>query len=361
MPNDQRDLRDLRGLLEAGSRPALDRPISWAALCVKEGAVRRRRFSAFGAAVAVAGVTAVAVAASGTLAGSDKIHLSTSGVSLSGTSAAVDDGFPDQYTEEDGTVYRRVATATLDGPSETSTEVDVEVRGKPLAVLLDCPSSNAGPAVTVSAQVDGSTRFRVPRPLLYTGCETKRAVDVGWIPAEAQKVSLKIDALMLKGEADRDQLKQWRFGVYEWTPPATLKAAPKAVEPPAVRKYPGQASSTLIAKKSITWPDSREVTLTVPKPNQSILVDVNCQGSIAHRIKDELRVNGRLINLFSWCSYSRARLGGGFVLYKDQLGNKKTVTIKIRLVTDIPDYRKRSGTVTLAVYDYPRSSPPTAK
>ncbi|WP_283138882.1 hypothetical protein [Rhizohabitans arisaemae] len=347
MPIGQRDLREL---LEARSRPALDRPIPWAALCVKESAVRRRRFTAFGAAVAVAGVTAVAVAASGTLAGSDKARLGTSDASLSGT-ATVADGLPAEYTEEDGTVYRRVATATLDGPREKSVKVHVAVSGKPLAILSDCPRDHHSNLVRIEARAEGASKPLSRSPDVALGCDTERAVDVGPIPAGVRRVSLSFGATLQRDSGQHAKVERWRFGVYEWTPPATMKAPPPVLEPPAVRKNKrGETEMTLIGKKSVTWPSSREVTITVPNTGKRILVVVNCRGDIVNRLTVESRVNRRPLYDLGNCRDGFPTSIGGTIPEKVP-SSEKTVTFQIRLAPGVPEYLRRPGTITLALFE----------
>lgn len=111
MPINRRDLHDL---LEERSRPAVERPIPWESLRTRVRGVRRRRFTAVTAgAVAVAGFVAVAVVAAGSL-------LNLRGPDEDGqVTASVAGQIPAQFQEADGTVYRRVATATLDAPARS--------------------------------------------------------------------------------------------------------------------------------------------------------------------------------------------------------------------------------------------------
>ncbi|MFC7585734.1 hypothetical protein ACFQYP_19820 [Nonomuraea antimicrobica] len=112
MPINRRDLHDL---LEERSRPAVERPIPWESLRTRVRGARRRRFTAVTAvtAGAVAGFAAVAVVASGSL-------LNLRGPDEDGhIAASVAGQIPAQFQEADGTVYRRVATATLDAPARS--------------------------------------------------------------------------------------------------------------------------------------------------------------------------------------------------------------------------------------------------
>ncbi|MEW9528718.1 hypothetical protein [Microbispora sp. NPDC049125] len=349
MPIDQRDLHDL---LEERSRPAAGRPIPWESLRTGITGARRRRFTAVAGAAAVAAVTAVAVVASGGV-------LSLHGTDEDGQIAASAAGsIPAQFEEADGTVYRRVATATLDAPREKSVTFDVEVHGKPLAVLADCPTPSGVMAPEVAVRVPDVFKVFTLSPVSFlgAGCERNGAVpvDVAPLPAGTRRATFTIDAPTgFKNIAPHDRPERWRFGVYEWTPPPTMKAAsPPAEPPPAIGGRPHEF--TLVAKKSITWPAAREVTITVPNRGRSLAFVAYCGGDIARRLIQEVRVNGRPVKGSTTCIAGTADRRIPFTdLGGPKPRSQKTVTIQVRLVAKIAEYRQRPGTLTVAVYGKP--------
>ncbi|MEV4807778.1 hypothetical protein AB0K18_47960 [Nonomuraea sp. NPDC049421] len=325
MPIDQRELRDL---LAERSSPALDRPIPWHALRARTRGARRLRLSAVAAAVTFA----VAVVAGGTV------------VSLRGpdqpTTANVTEKLPSRYEESDGTVYRRLATATFDPARQASMLFEVEVSGKPVAILPDCPSPKAAPP-QVSADVPGldKTFTLSPAPFLMNACERGKAVDVQPFPAGTRRVIFTV-----KGSPGRTAPGTWRFGVYEWTPPSTMKTASPPAEPPA--KLGKELN--LAAKATTTWPDSREVTVTVPNRGLGLAVATYCGDGLGDRLSRKVWVNGRLIKGGIDCSSKPG--GGGFLYLGKRLLSGKTTTIRVRLETSIPEYLRRPGSLTVAVY-----------
>ncbi|WP_329089568.1 hypothetical protein [Streptosporangium sp. NBC_01469] len=349
MPINRRDLHDL---LEERSRPAVERPIPWESLRTRVRGVRRRRFTAVTAgAVAVAGFVAVAVVAAGSL-------LNLRGPDEDGqVTASVAGQIPAQFQEADGTVYRRVATATLDAPRKKSVTFDVEMRGKPLAVLADCPTESMFMMPHVTVRVPGVSKVFTlsPVPSLSAGCQSNRPVDVMPLPAGTRRATFTVEAPKgFENVAPHERLERWRFGVYEWTPPATMKAASPPAEPPAA--FGGRPPEfNLITKKSDTWPAAREVTITVPNTGRPLAFMAYCGGDIAGRLTSEVRVNGRLIKGFLGCPAAPTNRGGGYTdLGGPKPRSQKTVTIQVRLVAKIPEYRQRPGTLTVAVYERPR-------
>ncbi|MEV5560818.1 hypothetical protein AB0L44_44900 [Nonomuraea wenchangensis] len=329
MPTDQGRLRDL--LVERSS-PALDRPIPWHSLRARARGARRRRLSA----VAVAVTFAVAVVAGGTIVslhGPDQVDQPTT--------AKVTEKLPIQYEEPDGTVYRRLATATLDSSREESTTFQVEVSGKPVAILPDCPYSKAAPP-RISARVPGLNKnFTLsPAPFLMNSCALGKARDMQPFPTGTRTVKFTVESL-----PGHTAPGVWRFGVYEWTPAATMRTASPPVEPPATLSK----DLRLVAKGSTTWPGTREVTLTVPNRGRGLALVTYCGDGLAERLSQKLWVNGRLVKGLMSCSFSPR--GAGFLLLGKRLSSKKTTTIRVRLETSIPEYQRRPGTLTMAVYE----------
>ncbi|MDA0631929.1 hypothetical protein OUY22_00755 [Nonomuraea sp. MCN248] len=323
------DQGELRDLLDERSRPALHRPIPWHSLRARTRGARRRRLSA----VTVAVTAAVAVVAAGTV------------VSLRGPeqvdqpiTAKVTEKLPIQYEESDGTVYRRLATATFDPSREQSKTFQVKVSGKPVAILPDCPSPKAAPP-HVTARVPGLNKnFTLsPVPFLMNSCERGKAVDMQPFPAGTRTVRVTV-----KPFPGGTPPGKWRFGVYEWTPPATMRTASPPVEPPAKMGK----NFSLVAKGSTTWPSTREVTLTVPNRGRGLAIVTYCGDGLAERLSQKLWVNGRLVKSSTDCS-----AGAGYLDMGKRPRSEKTTTIRVRLETSIPEYLRRPGTLTVAVYD----------
>ncbi|MEU1722657.1 hypothetical protein [Nonomuraea sp. NPDC005692] len=328
------DQGELRGLLDERSSPALDRPIPWHSLRARTRGARRRRLSA----VAVAVTCAVAVVTAGTI------------VSLRGpaqvdqpTTAKVTDKLPIQYEESDGTVYRRLATATFDPSREESTTFQVKVSGKPVAILPDCPHPKAAPP-PVSAWVPGLDKSYTlsPAPFLMNSCERGKAVDMQPLPAGTRTVRFTV-----KRDLGRTPPGKWRFGVYEWTPPATMRTASRPVEPPAKI---GETLN-LVTKGSATWPGTREVTLTVRNRGRGLAIVTYCGDGLTERLSNKMWVNGRLHQSPLPCSAPPTTRLAGYVHIGKRPRGEKTTTIRVRLETSIPEYLRRPGTLTVAVYD----------
>ncbi|HEX4817229.1 MAG TPA: hypothetical protein VFV66_31180 [Nonomuraea sp.] len=332
MPIDRLEFHDL---MDERSRPALERPIPWQSLRARIRRSRRRRR----AVAALAGAVTASLVISATV-------LSLRGPGQSDpTSVSIADPFPARYSEPDGTVYRKVAEATLD-PASTKVTFDVDVRGKPLAIRADCPTKAWQPWVTV--RVPGtSKKYRLEPPFL--DCHDNRAVDVLPLPQGTRRATVTIEA------HKKARPERWRFGVYEWTPPATMKAPPPPPEPAAAI-----AGWPLLATESSTWPVTGEVTLTVPNTGRQLALVTYCGGDLIRRLEQEIRVNSRPINTKPGCTAASlqtdpgATQAGPKVAYIRLDSGQRTTTIQVRLVTKIPQYRHRPGTLTAAVYEIPQ-------
>ncbi|MFF0312657.1 hypothetical protein ACFYSC_34965 [Streptosporangium sp. NPDC004379] len=325
------DQGELRGLLDERSRPALDRPIPWHSLRARTRGARRRRLAAVTAAV-TATVAVVTTGAIAGLRGPDHVDQPTT--------AKVTEKLPARYEESDGTVYRRLTTAVFDPSREESKTFQVEVSGKPVAILPDCPSPKAAQP-NVSARVPGLDKdfMLSPAPFLMNSCERGKAVDMQPFPAGTRTVRFTV-----KAYSEKMPPGKWRFGVYEWTPPATTRTASPPVDPPA--KIGKDLSLT--AKGSATWPGTREVTLTVPNRGRSLAVVTYCGDDLAERLRHEVWVNGRPVKGFLVCS---ALPESGYLHLGKRPSGEKTTTIRVHLETSIPQYLRRPGTLTVAVYD----------
>ena len=140
----------------------------------------------------------------------------------------------------------------------------------------------------------------------------------------------------------------WRFGVYEWTPPATPRPPAPPVEPPATISA---GSLHLVTKGSATWPGTREVTLTVPDRGRRVAIVTYCGDGLAGRLTTDVWVNGRPIKGPHDCAAPPTPRGTGFLVLGRQPRGEKTLTIRVRLEAPIPGYRQRAGTLTVAAYD----------
>ncbi|MFC5818195.1 hypothetical protein [Nonomuraea harbinensis] len=329
MPIDQRELMDVLG---ERSRPALERPVPWESLRGRVRRARRRRRLAVGAAA----VLVVAGVGVGVPLG---LRTPTDG---GPTAVTVVDEIPARYEEPDGTDYRRIATATLDLAWQESVSVEVKLSGRPLAVLAHCTKESSMTAPKVTARVPGSAQvYRLSRPaFLGFACERGRAVDLEPLPDDARTATVTIRAQHPRRDG------RWRLGVYEWTPPAEMPTAPAPYRPPA--SFSRNPTFHKIAQATTGWPGSREVTVRVRSTGRPIALVVACSGAIGGRVTQEVSVNGSPYKGFADCSPPFLR-GPAY----QGLGRlpKGTVTIRVKVGTDIAAYDHRPGTLTAAVYE----------
>jgi hypothetical protein len=342
--------QDLHDLLEERSRPALERPVPWGRLRTRTRAARRRRL----VAVAVAGAAAASVVVAGMLVApwspAQVAQLREAGPSITAVSPHL---LPASFEEPDGTVYHRIATATLDAPKKSEVTFEVKVSGKPLAIMASCPSRapSAVPHVTVEKPVERWAAL-TPVPSLSAACTSNRPVDVIPLPAGTRQATFSITM-----PKSWEQPKAWRFGVYEWTPPSTMKTPAPPVAPPKAFGGPLGDEYRLVATHSVTWPATREVTLTVPATGRAPVLMVYCGDGIARRLSEEIFVNGRLEKeLRGDCAAPPTTHSQGYTVLgrKNLPGPGGTTTIKVRVSSPIPEYERRPGTLTVAVYDSPR-------
>ncbi|WP_219508159.1 hypothetical protein [Nonomuraea ceibae] len=339
MPIDHRDLYEL---LEERSRPALDRPIPWERLRARAPAARRRR----AAVVAVAGVVAASVVAS-VAVGWSLLGVRPAPEKEGTITASAPKQLPARFEAADGTVYRRLATVTLDAPAARTVSAKVPVSGKPLAVMADCPPSTPFYVPTVTAKVAGTRRwFPLTFDGLHGSCEQNRPADLAPLPGGAREVTFT----MTMGKAAKDvpgRPGRWRFGIYEWTPPASPAPAPTETPPATIGdRY------RLLTARTVTWPDSHGVTLTLPPTDRPLTVVAYCTGAIAGRVHAETSVNGRPPKGAARCWEPPS--GGTFSV--GELGTVRPgadgkVTVRLRVSAGgATAYERRPGTLTLAVY-----------
>src|SRR5262249_35045099 len=122
----------------------------------------------------------------------------------------------------DGTVYRRIATATLDLPKTRSVTFEVKVSGKPLAFLAECPALKSAEAPLLSVDEPALRSFSIAGSL-FMACRGDRPYDLR-LPRGTRQARYTLslpEAFKAPGT--------WRIGVYEWTPPAVMRPAPAPV------------------------------------------------------------------------------------------------------------------------------------
>ncbi|TYB53794.1 hypothetical protein FXF51_48960 [Nonomuraea sp. PA05] len=341
--------QDLHDLLEERSRPALDRPVPWERLRARAGAARRRRLATV--AVAVAGVAAASVVVAGVLVNPRPVirHLDDETTATSVSPHLL----PTSFTEPDGTVYRRITTATLDAPKKDEVTVEVEVSGKPLAIMADCPSGAGKLVPQVRVVRPGADPWALtPMSSLLKLCETHRPIDLVPFPSGTREGKLVITMPKPSKVMPEQRAKRWRFGVYEWTPPATLPPAPAAVAPP--RTFGGTPPVyRLIGSSSAVWPAAREVSVAVPARGRDWALVVYCGGGIAGRLTGEVHVTGRSQpDKDYYCTEPPSERGVGFnMVGSARPGPDGKVTVRVKLSSLYEEYGRRPGTLTVAVYD----------
>ncbi|MEV0830680.1 hypothetical protein [Nonomuraea rubra] len=349
MPVSRQDLHDL---LEERSRPALERPVPWELLHTRTRAARRRRL----VAVTVAGAAAASVALTGVLVAPwSPAEVAQPRQDDTPITASSPHLLPASFDEPDGTVYRRIATATLDAPKKSEVTFEVKVSGKPLAIMADCPSrTRLVPQVRIVRP--GPDQWALtPRSSLIKVCDTHMPIDLGPFSSGTRRAKLSITMPKALKSDPGEQAKRWRFGVYEWTPPTTMPPAPSPVPPP--RSFGGTPPEfRLIGSKSAVWPAAREVTVTVPPPGEQWALVIYCDGGLAGRLTGEVHVNGRRQDVEAYCPEPPSERGGvGYsVLAPARPGPDGKVTVKVTLWSKIAGYERRPGNLTVAVYDSTR-------
>ncbi|NJP95933.1 hypothetical protein HCN51_41965 [Nonomuraea sp. FMUSA5-5] len=351
MPVSRRELHDL---LEERSRPAIERPVPWERLRARTRAVRRRRLTV----AAVAGVAAASVVAAGFLVrpqpSARVLEPREAPVPAAAPTADVHE-LPARFEEADGTVYRRVATATLDAPKRDKVTFEVKVSGKPLAIMADCPAGTRGSVPQVRMVRPGPDVWALtPMSSLVKVCDRHQPTDLVPFPEGTRRGTLSITMPKPSKAIPGERARRWRFGVYEWTPPATMPPAPAPVAPP--KTFGGAPPDyRLVGSASAVWPAAREVTVSVPPPGGQWALVIYCGGGLGGRLTGEVYVNGRPQNMESYCPEPPSADRVGFsMLGAARPGPDGKVTVRVRLSSAIPEYQRRPGTLTVAVYDSTR-------
>ncbi|MEU7895529.1 hypothetical protein AB0B45_22060 [Nonomuraea sp. NPDC049152] len=90
--------------------------------------------------------------------------------------------------------------------------------------------------------------------------------------------------------------------------------------------------------------------VAAPNTSRRVRIIAFCDGDIAARFTLDARVNGRLTMLGRLCGRVPNPDRGGYGTLGSERLRGKTVTISVRVKTDIPEFLRRPGTLTLAVY-----------
>ncbi|GIH91140.1 hypothetical protein ACFFMN_09110 [Planobispora siamensis] len=344
MPISRSDLHDL---LEERSRPAGEHPVPWESLRSRIRAARRRRVTAAVVAVALA----VTAAVSGGLLlrhdPGDEVQI----VTPLPDEPPGDTRLPARFTQSDGTVYRRAATAKIDFPRERSVTFEVELHGRPLALVVDCPGTRAGnPFPVVTVRVPGTAKpfTMFPGISAVPMCGVASPVNVMPLPADARRATFVIKMNVMEGtESAKGRLRPgaWRFGVYEWAPHTPMRASAPAPEPPMTFGT-GDERFELVDSRTVTWPASREATLTFPNPGRPLAIVTSCGGDLSGGVVKEVGVGARTLR--GSCLRPQERVGG-YTYFPSPKGTGR-VTVRVRLRAIITEYLRRPGTLTVAVY-----------
>ncbi|WP_204030990.1 hypothetical protein, partial [Sinosporangium siamense] len=260
----------------------------------------------------------------------------------------------ERFTEPDGTVYRRLGRVRVDSPIQKSASIEVPLSGKPLAVRMPCVNRGIPEPPTVTVRVPGvATPFTLAdKWAKYSGCAHGTAVDVQPLPPTARTATVNVEAFIMHHPVTKKQPPQiWTVDVYEWTPPAVAGPPPPSLKMP---RSLGGPEGKVLDKQSITWPQAREITLDVPYTKKVAGLVIACSGGIAHRSRTDVWVNGRKLPGSNVCA-SRPKDGSYTftILRPDVVAGGGRLKVQVRLRTDRPEYLRRSGRMTVAVYGNP--------
>lgn len=324
----------LRRLLAERSDPARHRPVPQERITAR---IRRARMKR----AAGAGLLAIAVAA-GVVSGVTLAHERASVTSYSGPP------LPATFTASDGTSYRQLAVTDMAVPAEQSVSLTVPAGSGLVDAMGACDAPDQGDIVIV--KVDGVTSGLI-------GCErTPRLTRLSVHPGRAARITFVRIAAASRPAARTD----WRFAVYEWTPPATLRPAPAAPRLP--RSYAGQNTVTgqgsarwrLAAGRSGDWPGDRTVTITVPAGTGNFGVSVFCAGAIAGRLQVSVSspgMKGSQTSCPAWVGPGQQQ--SGQILTGAPAGRPMTLTFRFQAPSPATAaaYAKRAASWTIAVYE----------
>ncbi|WP_204027899.1 hypothetical protein, partial [Sinosporangium siamense] len=267
----------------------------------------------------------------------------------------------ERFTEPDGTVYHWLGRIRVNPPTQLSASIEVPLSGKPLAVRMPCVNYGSALQPTVTVSVPGvATPFTVAGERAgYSGCEHSTPVDVQPLPATARTATINVEAYTAHRPVSKKKPSLLvTVDVYEWTPPAV--AAPAPPPPKVPRSLLSGPEGKILAKQSITWPQAREITLDVPYTKKVAGLVIACSGGIAHRSRTDVWVNGRKLPDSFDCNPPPKDGGYPFaILRPDVVAGGGRLKVQVQLRTDRPEYLRRSGSMTVAVYGNPfHQAPP---
>ncbi|MBF8191101.1 hypothetical protein ITP53_36415 [Nonomuraea sp. K274] len=254
---------------------------------------RLRRRAAAGMVTGMAAVAAIAVGVS--------LFPGTTGpVPRETTTAAAGpvSKLPESFTAQDGTEYRRLATAELRDTGEKAVSVTVPLSGRPLDMAAPCDGEfvTAMPDVTVNGKRATAPSF---------GCADGMYLRSLTVPPGATEVTVKFDATeygCLRTKKDGPCLPDkfppggWDLAVYEWTPPA------EPVEPAQVKAFPDRLGGMELATSaSGVWPQDSSFTMTAEGTGGQIGVEQLCTGDLATRMWFTFRVGDKELPQTSGC------------------------------------------------------------
>ncbi|YCK38003.1 hypothetical protein ACNF49_29310 [Actinomadura sp. ATCC 39365] len=201
---------------------------------------------------------------------------------------------PERFTADDGTAYRRLATATVRTEGTRKASVTIPVTGRPLDVAARCDGSfgATAPRISVAGGASGASPSFSP---CLKGMELVPLL----VPAGAGPVTVTFDTTTRGGGCTRQEKGApcvtpkpvkavWSLAVYEWTPPA------RPVDPEPLKAFPGRLTSWELAgaTQDRIWPRDRTDTVTVRGDGGKIGIEALCTGDLARRMWFTYRVEG---------------------------------------------------------------------
>lgn len=327
----------LRQLLTDRSEQARSHPAPQERLTVRIRRARIRRAAGAGllAVVAVAGVVSVV----------NLVHKQAPGhaATYSGPS------FPASFTASDGAYYHQLAVTSMAEPAQASATIKVQVGSYPVDVMAGCdvPGSDAFVSVKVNGVVASFVKCQQPPQLIGLSVRPGREASITF--QDSISGPPKVDA-------------NWRFAVYEWKPPGTVRAAPPAPRLPLTyTSYNtttghGMALRRLIASRSGDWPGDRTATFTVTYRGRNLDISTVCAGAIAGRLQVSYQVDGadgvksQAVPCTPWTPGQQPQastsIGG-------RVGIPLTLTFRIQAPSSFTaaDYAKRAASWTIAIYE----------
>ncbi|MEV0143435.1 MULTISPECIES: hypothetical protein [unclassified Nonomuraea] len=323
-----RDLRDV--LREHGDATPPSNPARHEQVRARISRIRlRRRLAAAGTAVATLAALAFVFLPGMAGAGPDTTA-ATSATAGPLAGSPVPDELPETFTAPDGTVYRRLATASIGTTGSRKATVTVPVTGKPLDLAGLCTPKGR----RLSGIQIGVNGRPVPSGLL---CKGSRQLAGLTVPrGTGKRATITFDTTThgsgcVRADSKspcrplKEERSPWSLAVYEWTPPKT------PVEPGAPRAFPPHQSGWKLADtRTGTWPAQRSVTFRVRGDGRQLGVDQICTGDLATRLWFRYEIDGKDTGAASACGvWEKGPFPMGMSLFKTTKGKPVTVTLKL--------------------------------